>query len=168
VSESDKNRNSSRAEIDAYSRQLHWILDQIIVSLQGLTARQLNWRPSTQAANSAYAIATHVVGSTRVYALSFGCGVSVERDREAEFRASGDDFNVLVARISQLSAEIQAALNMLKPTALEERISPPQQLWGTGAPHEFSRRDALIESVRHAGIHLGELRLTRDLATQQV
>ncbi len=31
-------------------------------------------------------------------------------------------------------------------------------------PREISGRDALVESIRHAALHLGELRLTRDLA----
>ncbi|MEK7715213.1 MAG: hypothetical protein AAB387_07160, partial [candidate division NC10 bacterium] len=39
-----------RGEIDTYSRELRWILDQIGVSLRGLTPAQLNWRPPTGAA----------------------------------------------------------------------------------------------------------------------
>jgi hypothetical protein len=33
-------------------------------------------------------------------------------------------------------------------------------------PKEISRREALVESIRHAALHLGELRLTRDLVIQ--
>lgn len=43
---------------------------------------------------------------------------------------------------------------------------PPQELWGTGRPREIFRREALVESIRHAAIHLGELRLTRSLAVE--
>ncbi len=153
-----------RAEINTYSQQLCWILGQLVVSLRGLTVAQLNWRPSTAAANSAYAIVSHVVGSTRVYALGLGCGLPAARDRTAEFAASGNDVDVLIAGVRELGTEIEAALTALAPAALDERITPPMELWGTGEPHEISRRDALVESIRHAGIHLGELRLTRDLA----
>lgn len=132
-----------RAEIDTYSRQLRWILDQIVVSLRGLTAAQLNWRPPTGAANSAYAIVSHVIGSTRVYALGFGCGLPVQRDRAAEFAASGDNLDGLIVRVSQLSREIEAALAALEPPVLDERITPPKELWGIGEPHEVSRRDPI-------------------------
>lgn len=155
-----------RGEIDTYARELRWILDQIGVSLRGLTPAQLNWRPPTGAVNSAHAIASHVVGSTRVYVLGFGCGLAVRRDRGAEFAASGEDAEVLVASVGRLSAEIEAALAALAPAALDERITPPKDLWGTGEPRQISRREALVEGIRHAGIHLGELRLTRDLAVR--
>ena len=56
-------------EIETYARELQWILEQLVDALSGLTAAQLNWRPSTGSANSAYAIVDHVLASTRVYAL---------------------------------------------------------------------------------------------------
>jgi len=152
------------AEIEVYSRQLRWTLDQIAVSLTGLTPAQLNWRPPTGAANSAYAIVSHVVGSTRVYALGFGCRLPVRRDRPAEFAASGGDIDSLRTLVDQLSAEIEAALTSLNPVSLAERITPDRELWGTGEIHQISRRETLVDAIRHAGTHLGELRLTRDLA----
>ena len=154
-------------EIEAYARELSWVLHQIRVSLDGLTAVQLNWRPST-AANSAYAIASHVIGSTTVYALGFGCGQDVTRDRAAEFTASGTDASGLIVAIRQLQRKLGDALGSLRVPALDERILPPPYLWGTGEPREISRREALVESIRHGALHLGELRLTRDLAAKAV
>ena len=154
------------AEIETYARELGWVLDQVCVALEGLTAAQLAWRPATEASNSVAAVAGHVVGSTRVYALGFGCGRDVARDRAAEFAASGADAVTLVAAIRQLSREITAELATLRPSELDRRFVPSQALWGTGQPHEISRRDALVESIRHAALHLGELRLTRDLAVR--
>jgi hypothetical protein len=152
------------AEIETYAYELSWILDQICVCLDGLTATQLNWRPSG-AANSAYAIASHVVGSTSVYALGFGCGENVTRDRAAEFAASGTDAGELIGAMRQLQRKIGDALGRLRAETLDERVLPPSDLWGTDEPHEISRREALVESIRHAALHLGELRLTRGLAT---
>jgi hypothetical protein len=154
------------AELETYARELGWILDQACAAVGGLTAAQLNWRPATGAANSVYAIASHVAGSTRVYALGFGCGRHIVRDRAAEFAATGADPDTLVAAIRQLSREIAAALAELAPSELDRRFVPPQELWGTGQTREISRRDALVESIRHAALHLGELRLTRDLAVR--
>jgi hypothetical protein len=154
-------------ELVTYGRELRWVLDQMATSVQGLTASQLNWRPPTGSANSAYAIVSHVLGSTRVYALGFGCGHPVRRDRDAELAAAGPDAQALVAGLRQLAAEITTALTGLPPSTLDARFTPPRELWGTGELVEISRRDALVESIRHAGLHLGELRLTRDLALRQ-
>jgi len=155
-----------RAEIETYARELGWLLDQVAVSLDGLTPAQLSWRPATGSANSACTIASHVVGSTRVYALGFGCGRPVTRDRPAEFAAAGSDAAELIAAVRQLAEEIRSTLATLAPGALDRRILPPWELWGTGQPHEVSGREALVEAIRHGGIHLGELRLTRELATR--
>ena len=93
----------------ATQAELGWVLDQVCAALDGLTAAQLTWRPATEASNSLAAVAGHVLGSTRVYALGFGCGREVERDRAAEFAVSGADAVTLVAAIRQLSREIAAA-----------------------------------------------------------
>jgi DinB superfamily len=154
-------------ELQAYARELGWILEQVGVSLRGLTAAQLNWRPATGTANSAWAIVTHVVSATRVYALGFGCGRPVSRDRPAEFAAAGSSPETLLADVASLARELETALRAMPPAELERRTLPSQELWGTGAPHELSRREALVESIRHAALHLGELRLTRDLALRQ-
>jgi hypothetical protein len=154
------------AELTIYAQELRWILDQIRRTVDGLTEHQLNWRPSTGTANSAYAIVSHVVSSTRVYALGFGCGQMVTRDRSAEFAASGSSFQDLVTALGQLADEITTALATLTPATLNERLWPTQELWGTGQVREISRREALVESIRHAALYLGELRLTHDLARQ--
>jgi hypothetical protein len=152
------------AEIETYARELRWILEQLVDALSGLSAAQLNWRPSIGSANSAYAIVGHVVASTRVYALGLGCGRRVARNRAEEFTGAGTDGGELVAAIRRLSGELDDALATLAPEALDRRRRPSQDLWGTGVPREISGRDALVESIRHAALHLGELRLTRDLA----
>ena len=59
---------------------------------------------------------------------------------------------------------LDAICAALAPSELDMRIVPAPELWGTGQPREISRRDALVESIRHGALHLGELRLTRDLA----
>ena len=153
-----------RADVETYARELRWVLEQICVCLRDLTPAQLNWRPDTGTANSAYAIAHHVVAATRVYALGFGCGAPVRRDRSTEFAGSGDDVNEVVDRVEALATELTRSMAALGPDALDRRLRPERELWGTGEIHEISARDALVESIRHAALHLGELRLTRDLA----
>src|SRR2546421_2404237 len=102
-------------EIETYARELQWILEQLVDALSGLTAAQLNWRPSTGSANSAYAIVGHVVASTRVYALGLGCGRRGARNRVEEVTGAGTDRGELGAPIPRPSGGPDGAPATLAP-----------------------------------------------------
>jgi hypothetical protein len=72
-------------EIALYERELCWLLEQMRVSVDPLTERQLHWHPALATTNSAAAIINHMLESTRVYVLGFGCRQPVSRDRSTEF-----------------------------------------------------------------------------------
>jgi len=74
-----------------------------------------------ETANSAYAIAGHVVAATRVYALGFGCGQAVERNRSEEFSGMGTAAREAIEPIQALSADIASALAGLTPADLDRR-----------------------------------------------
>lgn len=150
------------AEIDAYAAQLSWIIDQICRSLDGLSQGQLDTRPVVTG-NSPYAIANHVIAATQVYALGFGCGKPVSRNRQAEFESPATSVAEVTARLRNLAEQLAVGLTHLASDTLDERLLPTPELAGTGPAREISRRQALIESIRHAALHLGELRMTRDL-----
>lgn len=153
-------------EIRLYRQELRWVLEQIAQSLHGVPTSRLHWRP-TVTANSAAALVRHVVGATRVYVLEFGCGQQVARDREAEFANVGVDEPAVLAALERLLDEIDEALWAVAPSTLERRLRPPQELWGAiTETREISGREALLIALRHAALHLGELRLIRDLAAQ--
>jgi len=153
-------------EIGTLSAQIRSILQRVCASLDGLTESQLNWRPPIEGANSTYAIAAHTLGNARAWVLGIACGQPVGRDRPAEFRASGHDAAALLADASRLSGEIEAALSALPPSDLDRRLVPPAVLWGEGEPREISVRDALLQVVEHAALHLGQIQITRDLALE--
>ena len=155
------------AEIETYSQQFRSLLERLSAGLEGLSETQLNRRPPIDGANSAYVIAAHTFGNARAWVLGIACGQPVERDRPAEFRASGRDAGELVASARGLSADINAALAALSPSDLDRRLVPPKSLWGEGEPLEISVRQALMAVVEHASIHLGELQITRDMALAQ-
>jgi len=154
------------AEIETYSRQIRSILERVCACLEGLNQSQLNRRPAIDGANSAYVIAAHTLGNARAWVLGIACGRPIERDRPAEFRASGRDASALLAEANRLSDEIAAALAALSPSDLEQRVVPAASLWGEGEPHEISRREAILHVIEHASIHLGHLHMTRDWALQ--
>lgn len=153
-------------EIEAYSRQIRSLLERVPACLEGLSEARLNWRPPTKGANSAYVIAAHTLGNARTWVLGIACGEEMGRDRPAEFRAAGT-YARLVEETQELSGEVEAALTALPPSALERRLVPSQELWGEGDAFEISVRQALIEVIEHASIHLGELHVTRDLALRE-
>ena len=155
------------AEIDGYRRQIQSLLGRVCACLQGLSEAQLNWRPPMPGANSAYVIAVHTLGNAQAWVLGIACGWPIERDRPAEFRASGPDAADLTAQARRLSDDIDAALAALAPSALDQRLLPPQSLFGEGELIEISVREALLHVVEHASLHLGQLQITRDLALQE-
>jgi hypothetical protein len=69
--------------------------------------------------------------------------------------------------LEQMADEIDSALEAVTPVTLERRLRPAQGLWGAiSETREISGREAVLQALRHAAIHLGELRLIRDLAAQ--
>jgi uncharacterized damage-inducible protein DinB len=154
------------SEIAAYTSQLKSLLDRLCETVQGLDEAQLNRRPPIDGANSAYVVMTHTLGNARAWVLGIACGRLIERDRPAEFRASGRDGSALLAEAQRLSDEIAAAMAALSPSDLEQRVVPAASLWGEGEPHEISRREAVLHVIEHASIHLGHLQMTRDWALQ--
>jgi hypothetical protein len=151
-------------EIQVLAQELSWILQEVATCLRGLNEEQLNWQPSSPDSNSSFAIAHHIVGSSRVYVIGFGCGLPVSRDRSAEFTACGASAEGALTELDRLADDIRAALASLRPEVLDQRLLPSRELWGTGEIREITRREALVQAVRHAALHLGELRLTRSLA----
>ena len=142
------------AEIEVYSRQTLSLLERVCACLEGLSESQLNQHPRLDGANSAYAIAAHTLGCARAWVLGIACGQAIGRDRPAEFRAAGS-YAEIVTATRELSAEIEVAL--------ARRLTPSQELWGENEAYEISIREALIEVVEHASIHLGQLHVTCDL-----
>ncbi len=151
------------AEIEVYNQQIRSLLARALALLEGMSEAQLNWRPPLQGANSAYAIAAHTLGNARSWVLGIACGRHMGRDRPAEFRAAGG-YADLAKATGEVSEEIAAALAELSAGALGRRLVPSAEFWGEGEPREISVRQALVEVVEHASIHLGELHITRELA----
>jgi hypothetical protein len=153
-------------ELAAYHESIQNHLRQIIVCVNDLNASQLNWRPPVGRANSAYVLVEHTLGNARAWILGIACGQPVARDRPAEFHASGQDIEPLIEEWKQLSQDIEVALAAIPPSKLEERLVPDQSLVGEGESREMSVRDAILQVIEHASLHLGHPQLTRDLALQ--
>ncbi len=154
----------SSAETDLYVRSLLEMLGAVGRRLDGLTPSDLNYRSPLPDANTLYAIATHVFGNTEAWVLGIVCGLPAVRDRNAEFRAAGDDVGALIERGRSLSEAIGKALGALPSGLMDERRKPRPPLLGIGPGDELSVREALMRVLLHGRQHVGHMELTRDLA----
>ena len=134
-------------------------VDQLIATMDDLTAAEINWSPIGDA-NSLYVLATHTMGNVTQNLLGVLCGQPVQRERDAEFAAQGDTPDALRTQWQTLRARIQAQLEQLDVAALNQPHTHP----GRG---ELTGREVLIVVARHSAEHMGQAFLTRDLVLAQ-
>lgn len=151
-------------EMDLYISELQRLLVRVCRCLDGLSGPELNWRPAAPESNSLYVIATHVLGNAEAWVLGIICGQSVKRDRDAEFKANGDDPAELIGHARRLSEDSARALAALLPGALEEKRRPAPPLLGIGPSDELTVREALMRLLVHGLMHVGQMQITHDLA----
>jgi uncharacterized damage-inducible protein DinB len=156
--------NIMTTEMEQYIKELGRLFDKLCQAIEGLSEQQLNWHPPAPDANSIYVIATHTLGNARAWILGIACEQPIERDRQAEFRASGPDAAPLATAARALLAEMEHSLRALPPASLDEPREPSQQLRGVGAAEPLTGRGAITHVISHAATHLGQIELTRDLA----
>ena len=137
------------------------LLDEIHDDLRRLVsdlpAGALNWAPGDET-NSIYALVTHLLGSERFW-LAAAVQQTIVRDREAEFRARGEDASGLLRLIDEAGVQARALLSHLTP----------QTLAGSFTWREEPRSGAwcLLHALEHAGQHRGQIALTRQLWEQR-
>jgi hypothetical protein len=146
-------------ELDDYL----WYVDRAIDSMCSI-ARQLgdelvNERPDLAGANSAYALVTHCCGVMADWGGYAIAGHPVDRDRAAEFVATGtvaDLMETVAAARDQLRVDLQTLVS----------ADPPR---GTPKPKDLERplghsQGAVAWHIyEELAQHLGHLELTRDI-----
>ena len=119
----------------------------------------VNQVPRLPGANSAYQIVIHCCGMLEWWTRSAILGLAVDRDRDAEFVASGTVAQ-LTARADQVRAQFVADLERIDPDA-PLRGDPSPEYYGT--PLGESARGVLMHVFEELAQHHGHLDLTRDL-----
>ena len=143
-------------EVATFWRYIRSSLDRLVRLTEGLNPAELNWRPPAPQTNSLYVLTTHTLGNAEENLLGALCGEPGQRDRDAEFRASGTTPEAIRERWRLLDARLDTALAALDPAALDASCQHPRRGALTG-------REVLIIVARHAAEHLGQAELTRDL-----
>ena len=154
-------------EAAAYEESISKRLALVCEALDGLTPEQLDWRPDLPEANSAWVLAIHVLGNARAWTLGIACGQAMGRDRPGEFASARGSAARFREEVAAFTTEMRGALDRLDGAALSRRLVPSKELWGEHEPREISGREALLQVVEHASLHLGHLQVTAQLARRQ-
>ncbi len=142
------------SEVATYLEILRERRAEMMHTLEGLSADALNWRPLPEETNSLYALAAHSLGAERRWIHEIVGQRKIERDREAEFRARGDDVPVLRALFDAVTRESEEILARLVEADLDAVRPEPK-------PHTV--RWCILRIIEHYNEHLGQMRLTRQL-----
>ncbi len=145
------------SEVATYHDRLNALREQVLKTLEGLDAETLNWKPLASDTNSLFVLATHLIGSEHGWLGETLAGEPKTRVRPEEFVARGDNLNDLAARFEETARDTTRILAGLKESDLEQMF--PEERRGT-----VSGRWIILHVIEHYAEHLGQMRLTRQLA----
>ena len=83
-------------------------------------------------------------------------GLQINRDRDAEFRASGKSVAELEVFMKDASKTTREVLESLNPEQLTEVRD--SGVWG-----KFTVRRAILRQIQHQALHLGQIQLTKQM-----
>jgi uncharacterized damage-inducible protein DinB len=144
---------------------LHDLANSILVQLDGIPEDDLNhWLPeaATGEVNTFYAIATHVAESGAYWIVHLAGGVDMNRDRLAEFRATGTLAH-LQERYRDWLSESSDVIRRLTDEDLAvsfERVGDPAQ--GTRTM-QLTKAQCIVHAFEHTALHLGHVQVQRQL-----
>jgi hypothetical protein len=134
-------------------------LDGMVGIVTELGDELANRRPDLPGSNSPYVVLTHCLGVMEYWAGHLVGGRSVERDRDAEFRAAGSVAD-LVDRTDQARRQLQADITNLEPFAPPRGQPQPKD---AGLPLASTQGGALIHLYEELAQHRGQMEGCRDV-----
>ena len=147
------------APVDALTDYVDRAVDALCGIVTGLGDDLANQRPDLPGANSPYAILRHCLGVMEFWGGQVVAGRTVERDRDAEFRASGPVAG-LIADAQQAQRRFRADIVTADPKARPLGTHPTT---GQDELELVSQGHALLHVMEEVCQHLGQMEITRDL-----
>lgn len=145
--------------VDGLAKYVERAVDGMSDILRDLGDDLANRRPGLPGANSPYAIVRHCLGVMEFWGGQVIAGRVVQRDRDAEFRATGTTAGLTEAA-GETVRRLRADLATCDPASPVRGAHP-----GIG-PGELETADqghALLHILEEMCQHLGQLEITRDL-----
>jgi Protein of unknown function (DUF664) len=149
-------------EVDAVASYVDRAVEAMADIVDDLGDELASTRPGLPGANSPYAILRHCLGVMEFWGGQVVAGRAVDRDREAEFRATGPAAG-LIAAAQEAQRRFRADMVTADPKARPRGGHP------VTAPDELelvSQGHALLHVMEEVCQHLGQMEITRDLLRQ--
>jgi uncharacterized damage-inducible protein DinB len=138
------------------------IIRRAQAQFKDITDADLNRPLALPESNTAFALATHLIGSAEYWVLQLAGGRDVHRDRPSEFHATGTGAE-LAARYERWLAAMQELLPALPNERLDQPVIVNPGYHPSLNDEPMTLRDALLHAVEHCALHQGHLELTRQL-----
>ncbi|HEX6425894.1 MAG TPA: DinB family protein [Acidimicrobiales bacterium] len=145
--------------VDDYLWFVDEALDGMVAIVTELGDDLANTRPDVPGANSPYAILHHCLGVMADWGGHVVAGRTVERDRDAEFRASGP-VGELAERARHARRQLADDLAGLEPGAPPRGATDPGD---AGLPIVRTQGGAVVHIYEELAQHRGQMEVTRDL-----
>lgn len=130
--------------------------------IDGLDAGALNWRPGEET-NSIAAMAAHTFDALRYHTAS-GVGLDLERNREEKFLAVAGSASELLALIDEVEREVDGYIANITAESLAQEYTRAAQ---GNATRTHTGAWWLLHALQHAGEHIGQASLTRQMYEQR-
>ncbi|MGW8143837.1 MAG: DinB family protein [Anaerolineales bacterium] len=143
-----------------YLKNLEELHQDVLNAIRDLPQEALDWTP-LPGANSINVLVTHIAGAEKFWLGDVVAGEPSGRDREAEFKAKGTDFEQLS---SLLESSLAYAGNVFERLDVESlastRVSPRTN-------KTITVSWSLGHTLKHTAIHLGHIQIMRDLLDER-
>jgi uncharacterized damage-inducible protein DinB len=149
-------------EATHFALVLERIARRALAQFKDISNADLNRPLELPESNTAFALATHLIGSAEYWVLQLAGGQDMHRDRLSEFHATGTGAD-LVARYERWLVAMQELLSTLPDERLDRPIHVPSRNHPSLRENTTTLRDALLHAVEHCALHQGHLELTRQL-----
>lgn len=136
-------------------------LDGMVAIIEELGDELASSRPELPGANSPFAILTHCLGVIHAWVGHRTAGRPLDRDRDAEFRATGAVAD-LVERVATVREQLHA------DTRAADLSAPLVHQTGHALEHGIRTQNAaLLHVLEELAQHHGQMEITRDLLVAQ-
>jgi len=145
----------------------YWFVERALTGMLAIAEElgdaRVNARPDLPGANSAYGLLTHCLGVVEYWAGHLVAGRPVERDRPAEFVATGT--------VARLRAAVADGLARYRDDlAAFEPAAPPRHTPNSeflGPDQELTQNGVLLHVLEELAQHHGQLEVLRDALVRQ-
>ena len=131
-------------------------------TVSGLDADALNWRPGPET-NSLAVLVIHILGAAHS-CVTTALGDPIERDRDAEFQATANGPDELIAEIDRIDGLMPGLIQRLTAEDLDAERTRPNDRLGRTKPGIWW----IMHAVEHNREHIGQMFLTRQMYEQQM